>query len=224
MGCSPIFTTRKRSLGQGNMFYTRLGVTCCSHGIGRAWLSQGALRGMLGGISVSCTGGVMHGFLRGGMRKIGKGVCGWQGGHTWVPGQLCGWSRGACMAKKMVSYCRIRGVWQRGGMCGKGAACMLKVGCASGKGGDFHAHRRGGNAMALTRRSACPLALRGGCAYVNGRSVMWWTAACIGTADPPPLRDHGRSMRGQCILVAIADWIPSHSVEKNRNRNFIYVA
>ena len=84
-----IFTARKRSLGQGNIF------TPVCHSV------HGGAYVVVGGACMVTQGGV-HGCSKGGCAWFffwGRG-CAWffPGGHAWLlPGGMCGCSRGACM-------------------------------------------------------------------------------------------------------------------------------
>ena len=100
-----IFTARKRSLGQGNIFTpvchsVHRGGHAWFYSGGYAWFYSGGVHGLIWGE------GGMHGFIRGGMCgfiwgcMVLFGGCVWfyAGGHVWFYlGGMDGFIQGACM-------------------------------------------------------------------------------------------------------------------------------
>ena len=107
-----LFTARKRSLGQGNIF-TRV---CHSVHGGGACVGWGACMvvGGMCGCGGACVVAGGHAWLPRGMHGC-RGHAWLLGGHVWLPGAAC-----------MIAG----GVWLPGGMHGCRGACMIVEGCA----------------------------------------------------------------------------------------------
>ena len=118
-----LVTTRKLSLGQGNIFTPVCNSVhggACVVARGCVWLPRGAY--MVVRVHMCLLGG-MHGLT---------GVCVWlQGGHVWLPGGMHGCQGGMCDCGGMrgcpggVHGCP-------GGMCGCQGACVVVGGCVHG--------------------------------------------------------------------------------------------
>ena len=117
-----IFTARKRSLGQGNIFTP----VCHSVHGGRAWL-LGGVRGCMGGGGLYVVAAGWHAWLLG-------GACVVAGGHAWLWGCVCvvvGGMHGCQGGVHGWAVCMVAGgcVWLLGAMHGCGGCAWLWEAC-----------------------------------------------------------------------------------------------